>query len=76
MDISGLECIKDAEGNWSIPGLRRELTGLEEVFLDEIERLRAERDALQAELQWLKEGRRPIQKEHFPPKDASRETER
>ena len=50
---------------------------------DQVERLKAdvqnlcdENARLRAELQWLKEGRRPIQKEHFPPKDASRETER
>lgn len=50
---------------------------------DKIERLKAdvqnlcdENARLRADLQWLKEGRRPIQKDHFPPKDASRETER
>ena len=42
----------------------------------DVQNLCDENARLRADLQWMKEGRRPIQKEHFPPKDADREKER
>ena len=74
-DMMKEEKKREVTMEWKAMEIER-LNGLLIKQANVIERLNDQVRSLKDELQWLKEGRRPIQKDHFPPKDADREKER